>query len=81
VSVQIQSLGGRVGESFANGNFAAMIAAARACGDNVPEWNGTHDEQMWTAEHCVIMANRMRQMGMLAEIIEDCAKDGGFTIS
>ena len=82
MSVLIKSVGGKTAEGIANGNFAAMIACARACDKSVPAWTGFHDcGTVWTPEQCRIIAGRIEQISQFSSVLREVADDGGMTIS
>lgn len=81
MSVQLTSKDGTIGESISNGSFAALVAMARAFGEDVPEWNGCHDGQEYTAAHLNLILARLIQLEDLKEILVDLSRGGGAVIS
>lgn len=67
--------------SISNGDFAALVACARAFNEDVPAWNGTHDGHYYSPEHLRRIANRAKQIGSLAGAMEELADQGGATVN
>jgi hypothetical protein len=81
MSVNLTSKDGKIDEGISNGCFAAMVALARAYGEDVPAWDGTHDGHEYNPEHLRLIARRIRQLNQLTEILDDLAEHGGVIIS
>jgi hypothetical protein len=81
MSVNLNSHDGEVSENVSNGSWAAIVALARAFGDQIPGWNGCHDCQVWTPDQLRIMSQRLRQTAELEPILNELAEHGGVWIS
>ena len=81
MSVSLTSLNGKVGENVSNGSWAAIVAVARIMGEDVSEWNGCHDGQIWYPKELLLMAGRIKQIAELVPILEELARNEGVTIS
>ncbi len=80
MSVQLTSPNGYE-ESTSNGQWLAMTSLAEAFGENVPQWNGHHDEVIYTPEQLRAMATRIEQLDGSPEWLRALADAGGATLS
>lgn len=82
MSVNLDSMDGRVEDCVPNRMWAAIVGVGRCYEpDKVPGWDGCHDGQEWTPEQLTIMADRLEQTAAKIPILRALANDGGVKIS
>ena len=80
MTVEIESMNGKIEYGLSNGEWSAITAMGKAFGILQEEWDGDHGKAEGTTYTEALtreLAMRARQIGEAASYLEDLANNGG----